>query len=202
MKLSQLAATLGIEMPPGADPEITGVNGLEKAGPGEISFLANRKYTPLLRTTRAAAVFVPMSFKPAADAAPGQWPTTWVPLRCDDPYTMFARALEQFYQPPRPATGVHPTAVIAPTARIGEGASIGPYVVIGEGVRIGARASLHAHVVIYSGATILGDGSIALILDIDALIAAAEARFGAITAIPFTVPCLACAAPLWMVVHM
>ena len=42
--------------------------------------LANRKYTPLLRTTRAAAVFVPNSFKPAADTAPEQWPTTWVPI--------------------------------------------------------------------------------------------------------------------------
>jgi UDP-3-O-[3-hydroxymyristoyl] glucosamine N-acyltransferase len=78
-------------------------------------------------------------------------------LRCDDPYLTFAKALELFYQPPRPAAGIHSTAVVAPSARIGEGASIGPYAVIGEDVEIGARAVLHSHVVIYRGAKIGDD---------------------------------------------
>jgi UDP-3-O-[3-hydroxymyristoyl] glucosamine N-acyltransferase len=157
MKLSQLAAKLGVEVPPGSDPEIVGVNGLERAGAAELSFLANRKYTPLLRTTRAAAIFVPNSFKANVDRGAESTPPGWVPLRCDDPYTMFARALDLFYQPPRPAAGIHPTAIIAPTASMGEAASIGPYVVIADGVRIGARSTLHAHAVVYAGAEIGDD---------------------------------------------
>lgn len=155
MKLSQLIAQLGLNTPLPRDPDINAVNGLERAAADEISFLANRKYIPLLKTTRAAAVFVPQNFEAKADAA-----SAWIALPCADPYTMFARALELFYQPPRPAAGVHATAVVAPSARIGEGASIGPYVVVEDGVRIGARATLHAHVVIYSGAEI-GDDFIA-----------------------------------------
>lgn len=150
MKLSQLVSALGLAAPAEPDPEISGVNGLDRAGGGEVSFLANRKYTPQLKTTRAAVVFVPQHYEVKGE-------THWVALRCDDPYTMFARALELFYQPPRPAAGVHATAVIAPSARLGDGASIGPYVVIEDGARIGARATLHAHVVIYSGAEIGDD---------------------------------------------
>jgi UDP-3-O-[3-hydroxymyristoyl] glucosamine N-acyltransferase len=52
---------------------------------------------------------------------------------------------------------VHPTAVLAASAKIGPQASIGPYVVIGEDVEIGARAVLHSHVVVYSGAKIGDD---------------------------------------------
>jgi UDP-3-O-[3-hydroxymyristoyl] glucosamine N-acyltransferase len=75
-------------------------------------------------------------------------------LRAKDPYLSFARALELFHPPARYTPGVHPTAVIDPTAKIGAGAHIGPYVVIGEGVEIGVNAVLLAHVVIYRGAKI------------------------------------------------
>jgi UDP-3-O-[3-hydroxymyristoyl] glucosamine N-acyltransferase len=77
-----------------------------------------------------------------------------------NPYLDFARALEMFYQPPKPAPGIHPLAYIAPTARIGENASIGPFAVVGEHVAIGRDAVLHPHVVIYEGATI-GDRFVA-----------------------------------------
>ena len=55
----------------------------------------------------------------------------------------FARALEVFYQPPRPKPGIHALASIAATAVIGEGASIGPFVAVGEGVVIGRDAVIH-----------------------------------------------------------
>ena len=74
-----------------------------------------------------------------------------------NPYHDFARALALFYQPPRPAPGIHPLAIIAPTARIGEGRSIGPFAVVGEHVAIGRNAVLHPHVVIYEGAQIGDD---------------------------------------------
>jgi UDP-3-O-[3-hydroxymyristoyl] glucosamine N-acyltransferase len=73
-----------------------------------------------------------------------------------NPYLDFARALELFYRPPRPAAGIHATASIAPSARIGENASIGPYAVVGENATLGRNAVLHPHVVVYDGA-VIGD---------------------------------------------
>ncbi|MBI3934482.1 MAG: UDP-3-O-(3-hydroxymyristoyl)glucosamine N-acyltransferase [Acidobacteria bacterium] len=147
MKLSELADRLQIQLDGDSEVEITGVNTLERAGPSELSFLSNRKYTPLLKTTRAGAIIL------AQEAGPVRLPS----LRCENPYLAFAKALELFYQPPKPAEGVHPTAVIHPSARVGSNASIGPYVVIGEDVEIGAGAVLHSHVAIYHGARIGDD---------------------------------------------
>jgi UDP-3-O-[3-hydroxymyristoyl] glucosamine N-acyltransferase len=75
-------------------------------------------------------------------------------LRSRNPYLSFAHALELFYKPPRYAPGVHPTAVVHPSAKIGDGAHIGPYVVIDEDVTIGRNSVLLAHVVIYRSARI------------------------------------------------
>jgi UDP-3-O-[3-hydroxymyristoyl] glucosamine N-acyltransferase len=78
-------------------------------------------------------------------------------LESRNPYHDFARALELFYQPPRPEPGIHPLAAIHPTAVIGEGASIGPFVAVGARVTIGRGAVLHPHVTIYEGASIGDD---------------------------------------------
>jgi UDP-3-O-[3-hydroxymyristoyl] glucosamine N-acyltransferase len=75
-------------------------------------------------------------------------------LRSKNPYLSFARAIELFYKSPKYAPGVHPSAVIQPSAKIGKGAHIGPYAVVDEDVRIGEKAILLAHVVIYRGARI------------------------------------------------
>jgi UDP-3-O-[3-hydroxymyristoyl] glucosamine N-acyltransferase len=75
-------------------------------------------------------------------------------LRHANPYLAFAQALELFYHPPQYQPGIHPTAVIDPSARVGDGAHVGPYVVIGAGAVIGGEAVLLAHVVIYCGARI------------------------------------------------
>jgi UDP-3-O-[3-hydroxymyristoyl] glucosamine N-acyltransferase len=77
-----------------------------------------------------------------------------------NPYLDFARALELFYQPPKPKPGVHPLASVAESACIGEGASIGPFAVVSDKVRIGRRAVLYPHAVIYEGAEI-GDDFVA-----------------------------------------
>jgi UDP-3-O-[3-hydroxymyristoyl] glucosamine N-acyltransferase len=155
MKLSQIAHALNARLDNGSlnseiirskiiDTEITGLNGIEHAGPAEITFVANQKYASAARLTKAAAVIVADNF-PAIPAAT---------LRVEDPYLSFARALELFHQPLRYAPGIHPTAVIDSTARIGTNAHIGPYVVIDEQVEIGAKAVLLAHVVIYRGVNI------------------------------------------------
>ena len=162
MKLQEIAEKLDCTLEGNGELEITGANSLERAGPGDLTFLANRAYTPLLKTTRAGAVLLAKDFGSVSIPA----------LRCADPYLTFAKALEFFYQPPRPAAGIHPTAVISPSAKIGSLGSfgslgsletlgslvsIGPYVVIEDDVEIGANAVLHSHVVIYQGAKIGDD---------------------------------------------
>jgi UDP-3-O-[3-hydroxymyristoyl] glucosamine N-acyltransferase len=141
MKLGELATKLGAELRGDAELEITGVKGIEEAGPAEVTFVANPKYAALARKTRAAAVLVEPEF-PEIEAAT---------LRLKNPYLAFSRALGFFYQPPAYAPGIHPMAVIDATAVIGEGAHIGAYVVIGPRVKLGDHATLLPHVVLYPG---------------------------------------------------
>jgi UDP-3-O-[3-hydroxymyristoyl] glucosamine N-acyltransferase len=147
MKLSELAAALGCEVLGDGSLEITGVAGIEHATPDELTFLANPKYAPKLKHTRAGAVLLK---KPAADLAAAQ-------LLSSNPYLDFSRALALFYQPPRPRPGVHPLACVATSACLGENPSIGAFAVVGENVRLGDNAVLHPHVVIYEGAEIGDD---------------------------------------------
>src|SRR5579885_1422749 len=127
MKLHEIAKILGCELAGNGEIEITGVAGLDDAGPSELSFLANPRYLPRLKTTRAAAVI--LDRKEHTDAV-----AVLAALLSANPYLDFARALDLFYKPPRPVPGIHHTAVISPTASLGPGASIGPYVVIGDRV--------------------------------------------------------------------
>lgn len=144
MKLSAIVSALNARLQNGSpDIEITGLNGIEQAGPGELTFVSNPKYAAAARSTNAAAVIVAEDF-PAISAAT---------LRVEDPYLSFAHALELFHRPLRYAPGVHHTAIIDPTAKIGR-AHIGPYVVVGENVEIGDDAVLLAHVVVYDGVKI------------------------------------------------
>jgi UDP-3-O-[3-hydroxymyristoyl] glucosamine N-acyltransferase len=141
MKLGELASRLGAELRGNPDVEVTGVKGIEDAGPSEITFVANPKYGGLARKTKAAAVLVEPEFPDIETAT----------LRLKNPYHGFSRALGLFYQPPAYPAGIHDTAVIDPTAQIGEGAHIGAYVVIGPGVKLGSHATLLPHVVLYPG---------------------------------------------------
>lgn len=145
MKLADIASALNARLE-NADPntDISGVSGIEEAAPGQLTFVANKKYGAAARTTRASAVIVDENF-PAISTGM---------LRTKNPYFAWAKAVGLFYQPPKYAPGIHPTAVIHPTAKIGKDAHLGPYVVIDEDVEIGDNAVLLAHVVIYRGARI------------------------------------------------
>jgi len=145
MKLSELARRLDCGIEGDGGVEISGVQGMEAATPGQITFLSTPKFAPKLKTTRASAV---IAGQPA-----GGLPT----VISTNPYLDFARALGIFYQPPRPKAGIHPSASIAATAVIGDGASIGAFVAVGENVVIGRDAVIHPHVVIYEGARIGDD---------------------------------------------
>ena len=145
MKLAQIASALGARLENGSpETEITGVAGIEEAGAGQLTFVANPKYAAAAKTTRAAVVIVGDDFPAIATAT----------LRSHNPYLAFARAIELFYQPPTYAPGVHSTAVVDPSAKIGRNAHIGAYVVIAEDVVIGDNAVLLPHVVVYRGARI------------------------------------------------
>ena len=141
MKLGELATRLGAELHGDPELEVTGVKGIEEAGPSEITFVANPRYAGLARKTQAAAVLVEPGFAEISAAT----------LRIKNPYLAFSRALGLFYQPPAYPPGIHPTAVIDPTAEIGEGAHIGAYVVVDRDVRVGPHATLLSHVVLYPG---------------------------------------------------
>jgi UDP-3-O-[3-hydroxymyristoyl] glucosamine N-acyltransferase len=147
MKLREIADELGCRLAGDGELEIQGVAGMEAAVPGHLTFLANPKYAPKVKHTKASAILV-------AEALQGQDIACLVSA---NPYLDFARALALFYQPPRPAPGVSPLAYIAPSARLGAGCSIGPFAVVGERVRIGRNAVLHPHVVVYEGAEIGDD---------------------------------------------
>ena len=154
MKLRDLAVALGCEIFARAGAgagddgglEITGVAGMEQAAKDQLTFLANPKYTHKVKQTRAGAILIT---EPMDGISPAQ-------LISANPYLDFARALELFYRPPRPPAGIHATASIAPSARIGENASIGPYAVVGANATLGRNAVLQPHVVIYDGA-LIGD---------------------------------------------
>src|SRR6266404_2436753 len=133
MTLREIEEKLGatLDAPSNApDTHITGVAGIEAAGPGQITFVSNPKYAAPAKTTRASAVLVTPDF-------PGLPTATTAALRTANPYLAFAKAIELFYQPPKYAPGIHPTAVIAKSARIGENAHIGPYCFIDEDAHIG-----------------------------------------------------------------
>jgi UDP-3-O-[3-hydroxymyristoyl] glucosamine N-acyltransferase len=145
MKLAEIARRLGCQLAGDPELEIIGITGMDQAGPNHLTFLSNPKYAHKVKQSRAGAI---LADKPIPGIAT---------LVSTHPYFDFARALELFYQPPRPASGINPLASIAPTATIGDGASIGPFAVVGERVRIGRNAILHPHVVIYEGAEIGDD---------------------------------------------
>lgn len=148
MKLGALASELGAELVPGAagrsapaETEVSGVSGIETAGPAHVTFVHNPKYASFALSTAAAAVIVSPDFVPL--------PVTT--LRVDNPYHAFARAMRILHPPQRYAPGIHSTAVIDPTARLGERAHVGAYVVVSEGCLLGDDAVLLPHVVLYPG---------------------------------------------------
>ncbi len=147
MKLSRIAEQLGCRLHGDGDLEIEGVAGLEDAAATDLTFLSNPKYRKKVASTKAAAIIVGEALEESPTAQ----------LVSKNPYLDFARALALFYEAPRAADGIHPTAVVAESASIGDNPAIGAYAVIGENVRIGRNAVIHPHTAIYSGVEIGDD---------------------------------------------
>ncbi|HVP37824.1 MAG TPA: UDP-3-O-(3-hydroxymyristoyl)glucosamine N-acyltransferase [Candidatus Saccharimonadales bacterium] len=180
MRLAEIAERIGGVLLGNGDLEITGVAGIREAGASDLTFLANPRYEQYLRTTRAGAVLV----------APGAPPGPAIAVQVANPYLAYVQAIKLIcgngVTPPPP--GVHPTAVVAPTARLGREVSVGPHAVLEDGVvvgdrsvisalvyvgreaRVGADCVLHPHVALHhrcelgdrvilkSGASVGGDG--------------------------------------------
>lgn len=145
MKLSEIALRVGAQLQNCTeDVEINAVAQLEEARAGEIAYVENPRFLAAARTTRASALIVRNEF--IAISVPT--------LRCDYPFLILTRVLELLYGAPQYEAGVHPTAVVHPSAKIGLRASIGAYVVIDRDAEIGDDAVLLPHVVIYRGARI------------------------------------------------
>jgi UDP-3-O-[3-hydroxymyristoyl] glucosamine N-acyltransferase len=147
LTLHELAKRLGCRLEGDGSIVVERVATLEQAGPGDVSFLANRKYASQVATTRASALIV------ADDAASAPCAM----LRAADPYLAFAAAVALLAPDDRPASGVAASAQIAADAVLGSGVHIGALVSIGAGAVIGARTIVHPHVVIYPGVAIGDD---------------------------------------------
>ncbi len=135
--------------------EITGVAAVEAARPGQLSYIEGGKFLAHLRTTQASALILPDDARLQTQADDRQ--IAW--LSTKEPRLAFARAIALFYRPYRPAPGIHPTAVIDPSVKLGKDIYIGAYSVIGAGAIIGDQVCIHPHVVVYPEARI-GSGTV------------------------------------------
>jgi UDP-3-O-[3-hydroxymyristoyl] glucosamine N-acyltransferase len=151
MKLSELASATASTIAAGSpDLEITSAAGLDIAGPGDITFLANPKYTPQIKETKAGAIFL----GEAVEIDRGDITV----LRAADPYVAYTHALRLFFPEKAPVSGVHPSAVIHETATVGKDCEIGANVVIGASAHIGNSIRLLPNVTIYDGVKV-GDNT-------------------------------------------
>lgn len=152
MKLRELAEKTRSVIEQGSPGlEIASAAGLDLAGPGQISFLANPKYTPQVAETRASAVFlnegVTIDRKDIAV------------LRAKDAYVAYTETLRIFHPEPPITPSIHATAVIDSSAQVSDNCEIGANVVIGKNCGIEDAVRIFPNVTIYDGARI-GRGSV------------------------------------------
>jgi UDP-3-O-[3-hydroxymyristoyl] glucosamine N-acyltransferase len=112
---------------------------IEEGHPGALSFLANPKYEHYIYTTKSSIVLVNKSFKPSAKIGATL-------IKVENAYEAFASLLRLVDQSKPRKKGIHPTAVIETTAKIGDDVYIGPYACIGENCIIGDNCSIYPHV--------------------------------------------------------
>ena len=139
MRASDIAVRLGGVLE-GDDVEITACAGLEEARPGDLSFCKDAKHVPLVQATKASAVLLPPDWTHGAPCAI---------IRVEDPNHACMAAAEIF-APPAPvrAPGVHPTAIVDPSVRLGADVHVGAYTVIEKGTEIGDGCVIEAQVFI------------------------------------------------------
>lgn len=147
--LKELAEICGAEIGGGADPGATfaDVAPLDRAGPGDVSFLDNKRYVGQFQASAAGACVVAPKFAEQA-------PAGMALLITSNPYRGYALAARAFYPAPVPRPGCHPSAMVDPSANIDAGAEIGPGVVVAAGAEIGANCRIGANSVIGAGVVV------------------------------------------------
>lgn len=138
MRLGELALKLGCQLAGDAQLEVGRVAPIETAGPGDLAFVANRKYAGHARTTRATALIV-------ADPAGLTLPCLVTP----NPYLVFAQAVALLHPTSHPAPGVHPSAQVDESAVLGTDVHVGALAVVGPRAVVGDRTVLYPQVVLY-----------------------------------------------------
>ncbi len=139
LTVKELAERLGCPFEGDPETRIYGVAGLEQARKGDLVFLAHSRYRKLLEQTRASAAIIPE----------GETFRGIPVILSANPHLAFIQAVELFFEPYRPAPGIHPAAFVSSSARIGADAAIGAFSFIGEDVEIGPRTIIFPLVSIY-----------------------------------------------------
>ncbi|MCE9602434.1 MAG: UDP-3-O-(3-hydroxymyristoyl)glucosamine N-acyltransferase [Gemmatimonadetes bacterium] len=166
LRLADVAIAVGGTVVGDGNAMVSGIASLDRAAAADLTFLASSKYAPLLAESAAGGVLV----TPELAAVPGRCQNRIV---VEKPHEAMLALLPRFYRmPARPFTGVHPSAIVDPTARldadvcveafcvigagavVGRGCWIGPHCVIGEGVSVGVDARLVSQVTLYPGAAL------------------------------------------------
>ncbi len=147
MKLVELAEATGATVERGSpDLEITSTAGLDIAGEGQITFLANPKYTSQIGMTKASAIFLNNDVEIARD--------DFAVLRAPDAYVAYTRAMRLFFPEPPIRSFVHPSAVIDPSAKVAENVEIHANVVIGRDCVVATGVRIFPNVTLYDGVSI------------------------------------------------
>jgi UDP-3-O-[3-hydroxymyristoyl] glucosamine N-acyltransferase len=137
-----------------ADPEISGAEALDRAGPGQLAFLeAGNALAAALSATGAAALLLPPD--PELQALATEKGLAWVALK--NPRLGFAEALAALHPPAPKPPGIHPSAVVDPAATVAAEAHVGAHAVIGAGSLVPRGCTLHPGVVLYEDVQ-LGEG--------------------------------------------
>ncbi len=135
MKLSEIARLVEGELVGKGEVEITGLAPIGQAGPGDLTFVANPRYRPLLKTTKASAAIVDTTTEFPGLAL----------IRHANPYYAFLLVLRRFHpEEPPVAKGVHPQAFVSPDAVLGKEVGIGPFAVIDSKAKIGDKTLIGA----------------------------------------------------------
>jgi UDP-3-O-[3-hydroxymyristoyl] glucosamine N-acyltransferase len=152
MKISEIAARIGGEvfLNGQLDCEISDIRPIEKAGPGELSFLANMDYERYLTITKAGVVIL----------SEKQSTLTFAQIIHKNPYLAFAKAAQLFQKNNTTFTGVHSLAYVDPTAELGKDITILPFAFVGKGAKIGPRVFIHSGAYIGEFAEIEEDSTI------------------------------------------
>ena len=146
--LGELAVRFGLGVRGDPDLVVSHVATLAGATAGAVSFLANRRYRRLLEGTRATAVV--LTAEDAADCPVAA-------LIGPNPYLAYARIATLLHTPPAAPPGVHPSAVVAPDARVPRSAAVAPHALIEPGAELGERVSIGPGAVVERGARIGDD---------------------------------------------